>query len=589
MKKTLSLFLALVMALSLCVTAFAGNATGSTVLRLTGDAADQVVDLKSGQRLSADSSTLVRLNVLDDPSAEEYTVMLDGEKLTPDHSTSQYHFYAVPAAKKSGVATLNVSSGIGTQAAEGVSVTVKVGNTKKEVTLPADGSTNASAPTDVAVPTTDPGNDMMERVSVSSSISGVDIGVSLSTDGNLGKNGLVSIEDQYTKDTYFFSNTPEEQKFVFYFTYAVDGTTYYYKMTISRPAKSGLAIGPASVMGTKLMDASPLGVSMYDNTTKLLCSGRNFGTPVAMGVYREGVSLSRTTYATTEWSEDSNGIVYVDARYIYAARFGRYWIPTTYTTGSEKAEGLLPMNVYCSSATTANNYLNAAEALKSSEHYSSISEDAKAMMEQAVAAVKKLSDNNDLNKFMDLEGNLVSGSPKISLRDYFGAPLRGANKVEKEFNTILDLTAIFTTWGTDAELAAQQFEAYQKILNMDGGIQRAIDIQSLADRDKYQEIRQAKWDLLKTTDLEGINKILTSLNLENITPAEPQVTLGDINGDGKIDIEDVSQLVLAANGYITLSDAAQKAADVNDDGKIDIEDISQMVLFTNGYITSFTN
>lgn len=170
-------------------------------------------------------------------------------------------------------------------------------------------------------------------------------------------------------------------------------------------------------MGTKLMDASPLGVSIYDNTTKLLYSGRNFGTPVAMGVYREGVPLSKT-YATTEWSEDSNGIVYVDARNIYAARFGRYWIPTTYTTGSEKAEGLLPMNVYCSSATTANNYLNAAEALKSSGHYSSISEDAKAMMEQAVAAVKKLSDNNDLNKFMDLEGNLVSGSPKISLRDY---------------------------------------------------------------------------------------------------------------------------------------------------------------------------
>lgn len=945
MKKTLSLFLALVMALSLCVTAFAGNATGSTVLRLTGDAADQVVDLKSGQRLSADSSTLVRLNVLDDPSAEEYTVMLDGEKLTPDHSTSQYHFYAVPAAKKSGVATLNVStradvganavsiatakelaafrdrvnngettlnailtadialnksetwtpigtsdtmyagifdgnghtiSGLnvtgannglfkmtgaatiqnltisdstigdssnssllgafvgrikdsttlinchttdtvivsggavgglvggtdtanvaftltmercsnaatvsgyaisaqmgvgglvgvlrnggtikdcfntgtvtnkstngsaavgglvgsvynnsdlktpltltdvyntgsitaassGTRCAGGLvgnaawgfemtnaygtmtvkvgdsyggiivgtvqntvsvsniyselirgknadchvylndgaskmsavednkmfndtemkapnkllaklggafaedtaninkgypvlawqnaapesaaQLTVSVGGVEVPVTLPTDGSTNPSAPTDVAVPTTDPGNDMMERVSVSSSISGVDIGVSLSTDGNLGKNGLVSIEDQYTKDAYFFSNTPEEQKFVFYFTYAVDGTTYYYKMTISRPAKSGLAIGPTSVMGTKLMDASPLGVSMYDNTTKLLYSGRNFGTPVAMGVYREGVPLSKT-YATTEWSEDSTGIVYVDARNIYAARFGRYWIPTTYTTGSEKAEGLLPMNVYCSSATTANNYLNAAEVLKSSEHYSSISEDAKAMMEQAVAAVKKLSDNNDLNKFMDLEGNLVSGSPKISLRDYFGAPLRGANKVEKEFNTILDLTAIFTTWGTNAKLAAQQFEAYQKILNMAGGIQRAIDIQSLADRDKYQEIRQAKWDLLKTTDLEGINKILTSLNLENITPAEPQVTVGDINGDGKIDIKDVNQAILAANSYVTLTDKEQKAADVNGDSLIDIKDVNQLVLFANGYITSFTN
>ena len=582
MKKTLSLFLALVMALSLCTTAFAGNTAGTSVIRLTGDAADQVVDLKNGQRLSADSSTLVRLNVLDDPSAEEYTVTLDGEKLTPDHSTSQYHFYAVPAAKRSGVATLNVS----TQAAEGVSVTVKAGNTVKEVTLPTNGSTNASAPTDVAVPTTDPGNDMMERVSVSSSISGVDIGVSLSTDGNLGKNGLVSIEDQYTKDTYFFSDTPEEQKFVFYFTYAVDGTTYYYKMTISRPAKSGLAIGPTSVMGTKLMDASPLGVSMYDNTTKLLYSGRNFGTPVAMGVYREGVPLSKT-YATTEWSEDSNGIVYFDARNIYAARFGRYWIPTTYTTGSEKAEGLLPMNVYCSSATTANNYLNAAEALKSSEHYSSISEDAKAMMEQAVAAVKKLSDNNDLNKFMDLEGNLVSGSPKISLRDYFGAPLRGANKVEKEFNTILDLTAIFTTWGTNAELAAQQFEAYQKILNMAGGIQRAIDIQSLADRDTYQDIRQAKWDLLKTTDLEGINAILTSLKLDNITPAEPQVTVGDINGDGEVDIIDAGIIVQYANGINTnLSEKQLQAADVNGDGEVDIIDAGIIVQYANGIRTS---
>lgn len=582
MKKTLTLFLALVMALSLCVTAFAGNATGSTVLRLTGDAADQVVDLKSGQHLSADSSTLVRLNVLDDPGAEEYTVTLDGEKLTPDHSTSQYHFYAVPAAKRSGVATLNVS----TQAAEGVSVTVKVGNTVKEVSLPTNGSTNASAPTDVAVPTTDPGNDMMERVSVSSSISGVDIGVSLSPDGNLGKNGLVSIEDQYTKDAYFFSDTPEEQKFVFYFTYAVDGTTYYYKMTISRPAKSGLAIGPASVMGTKLMDASPLGVSMYDNTTKLLYSGRNFGTPVAMGVYREGVPLSKT-YATTEWSEDSNGIVYVDARNIYAARFGRYWIPTTYTTGSEKAEGLLPMNVYCSSATTANNYLNAAEALKSSEHYSSISEDAKAMMEQAVAAAKKLSDNNDLNKFMDLEGNLVSGSPKISLRDYFGAPLRGANKVEKDINTILDLTAIFTTWGTNAELAAQQFEAYQKILNMGGGIQRAIDIQSLADRDKYQDIRQAKWDLLKTTDLEGINKILTSLKLDKITPAEPQVTVGDIDGNGEVDIIDAGIIVQYANGINTnLSEKQLQAADVNGDGEVDIIDAGMIVQYANGIRTS---
>ena len=86
---------------------------------------------------------------------------------------------------------------------------------------------------------------------------------------------------------------------------------------------------------------------------------------------------------------------------------------------------------------------------------------------------------------------------------------------------------------------------------MNGGIHNVMDIHSTADRNKYQEIRQAKWDLLKTTDLKGINAILTSLNLDNITPAEPQVTLGDINGDREVDIIDAGMIVQYANGIRT--------------------------------------
>ena len=52
MRKPLSLLLALVLTLSLCVTAFAGSAAETTVLRLTGDAADQVVNLSDGQRVN---------------------------------------------------------------------------------------------------------------------------------------------------------------------------------------------------------------------------------------------------------------------------------------------------------------------------------------------------------------------------------------------------------------------------------------------------------------------------------------------------------------------------------------------------------
>lgn len=591
MKKTLSLFLALVMALSLCVTAFAGNATGSTVLRLAGDAADQVVDLKSGQRLSADSSTLVRLNVLNDPSAEEYTVMLDGEKLTPDHSTSQYHFYAVPAAKKSGVATLNVS----TQAAEGVSVTVKVGNTEKKVTLPADGSTNASAPTAVTVEFENPGSDAaMDRIYFDKT-EGVTLGAGFSNGAISGE--LTKLGVGYTGDQLYFYKDPKAQTQSVKAIWNDGKENHYYTITAKRAAQKGLALGQTS----SVYDANPCGAGATNGYNKdgFLKTSIGYGPYVytAQAVYLNGV-VQRTggpeLCAQPDWDslkKETGGMCFNDGNNnVCFARVGRYWLPITYTGDAGTVSGFVPIQARLGTTANVDYYIGKAQAVG----MTSVPAEAQDLLTTAINTVesnKSQFNNCGLTQNENGEYEAVSymGYSGIYYRDYFGYKPYAEALYEKEINTILDLTAIFTTWGTDAELAAQQFEAYQKILNIAGGIQRAIDIQSLADRDKYQEIRQAKWDLLKTTDLEGINKILTSLNLENITPAEPQVTVGDINGDGKIDIEDVSQLVLAANGYITLSDAAQKAADVNDDGKIDIEDISQMVLFTNGYITSFTN
>lgn len=595
MKKTLSLFLALVMALSLCVTAFAGNATGSTVLRLTGDAADQVVDLKSGQRLSADSSTLVRLNVLNDPSAEEYTVMLDGEKLTPDHSTSQYHFYAVPAAKKSGVATLNVSSGIGTQAAEGVSVTVKVGNTVKEVTLPTNGSTNASAPTAVTVEFENPGSDAaMDRIYFDKT-EGVTLGAGFSNGAISGE--LTKLGVGYTGDQLYFYKDPKAQTQSVKAIWNDGKENHYYTITAKRAAQKGLTLGQTS----SVYDANPCGAGATNGYNKdgFLKTSIGYGPYVytAQAVYLNGV-VQRTggpeLCAQPDWDslkKETSGMCFNDGNNnVCFARVGRYWLPITYTGDAGTVSGFVPIQARLGTTANVDYYIGKAQAVG----MTSVPAEAQDLLTTAINTVesnKSQFNNCGLTQNENGEYEAVSymGYSGIYYRDYFGYKPYAEALYEKEINMIMDLTAIFTTWGTDAELAAQQFEAYQKILNMDGGIQRAIDIQSLADRDKYQEIRQAKWDLLKTTDLEGINKILTSLNLENITPAEPQVTVGDINGDGKIDIEDVSQLVLAANGYITLSDTAQKAADVNDDGKIDIEDISQMVLFTNGYITSFTN
>ena len=69
--------------------------------------------------------------------------------------------------------------------------------------------------------------------------------------------------------------------------------------------------------------------------------------------------------------------------------------------------------------------------------------------------------------------------------------------------------------------------------------------------------------------------------------AMPEVVLyGDLNGDGEIDIRDVSQLVLYCNGYITLSPNTL-AADVSGDGKVTVEDIELLVQYCNELIDSF--
>lgn len=591
MKKTLSLFLALVMALSLCVTAFAGNATGSTVLRLTGDAADQVVDLKSGQHLSADSSTLVRLNVLDDPGAEEYTVTLDGEKLTPDHSTSQYHFYAVPAAKRPSVATLNVS----TQAAEGVSVTVKVGNTEKTVALPTDGSTNPSAtPTAVTVEFENPGSDAaMDRIYFNMP-KDVTLGTGLSKGVISGK--LTELNAGYTGDQLFFYKDPKDQKKPVYAIWNDGTVAHYYTITVKRAAQKGLALGQTS---SSVYDAKPreAGASNGYNEDGFLKTPSRFGPWVytAQAVYLNGV-VQRTggseLCAQPDWDslkEQSNGMYFADKDgNACFARAGRYWLPITYTGDAGTVSGFVPIQARLGTTANVDYYIGKAQVVD----MTSVPAEAQNLLTTAINTVEsnKSQFNNyglTQNKNGEYEAVSYTGYSGIYYRDYFGYQPYAEALYEKEINMIMDLTAIFTTWGTNAELAAQQFEAYQKILSMDGGIQRAIDIQSLTGRDTYQDIRQAKWDLLKTTDLEGINAILTKLGLDNITPAEPQVTLGDVDGNGEINMNDVALLIRYCNNLTTLTDKQKAAAELNGNSEINMNDAALLIRYCNNLLASF--
>ena len=396
------------------------------------------------------------------------------------------------------------------------------------------------------------------------------------------------LEKGYTANTAYFYDTPTEQALTIAVNVDENGTTRYYNVKVVYPAQSGLALGPN---GRGYQESNPGGLSSYDSSTGYISGGVEFGAMIydAMSLYTDGVSDKSDI--KPDWgalAAANNKLYYLEGTQAYFARPGYYWLSVTNGTTS----GLLPMR-----ASIPYNSVGACltAATNARTNVTTLTDDAKELMASVYNKVDgfKLYFGNIL--YLNSDGTApepgctadkIMQGTSIQARTYFGAPLYGDSLVEKELNTLLDLTDIFTTWSTNAELAEKQFEAYQKILDMDGGIHNVMDIRSTTDRDLYQKIRQAKWDLIHTTDEAGINAVLKTLGLGT---AEPQVTLGDINDDGKIDIEDVSQLVLAANGYITLSDTAQKAADVNGDGKIDIEDISQMVLFTNGYITSFTN
>lgn len=395
----------------------------------------------------------------------------------------------------------------------------------------------------------------------------------------------------YTANTAYFYDTPTEQSLTIAVNVNENGTIRYYNVKVVYPAQSGLALGPN---GKEYQESKPGSLSSYDSSTGYIYGGVEFGGVIyaAMNLYTDGVSDE--SHIKPDWgalAAANNKLYYLEGTQAYFARPGYYWLPVANGTTS----GLLPM-LASVSFDSVSACLTAAK--NAGTNATTLTDNAKELMASVYNKVNgfKLYFGNPL--YLNSDGTApepgctadkITKGTSIQARTYFGAPLYGISLVEKELNTLLDLTAIFTTWSTDADLAAQQFEAYQKILNMNGGIHNVMDIHSTANRDKYQEIRQAKWDLLKTTDLEGINAILTSLNLEQITPAEPQATLGDINNDGKIDIKDVNQAILAANSYVTLTDKEQKAADVNGDNRIDIKDVNQLVLFANGYITSFTN
>lgn len=616
MKKALSLLLAAVMALALCVTAFAGGDTGTRVY-LTGDAADEVTGLTSGQRIDAGGSTTVRLNVQSDPGAEEYTVKLDGEALKADHSTAQYHVYSLPADKLTAkTATLSVNGGVSTQAASANTLTVTVGDTPYPVNL-SGGSRDVKNLTELSLSITN-ADGGFKQIYISGE--GIKLYASWSKrSGTMsGAENFVAVSDKgFTKSDMYIYKTPKKQTQDVYITYTVGNTPYYYKLTITCPAAEGYALGAGGFSmsdkeyselkpgGTTDLEGGNYNFTYADNVYSTWIKQENSAMPLmsqigaAMAVYRDGSSLTSTSgnelsaLAQPNWDTLvlASHRLYTTAQdgpfttKLIVNRPGFYWFPVAFTYENTHLTGMLPMEARAT-AVAANDYLTAAEAAKASF---TDNEAAAKLLADAITTVTAAKDNLTSAVYVGDNGYTYTEPDDTKLaavntaRTYYGAPITGAALVEKELNILQDMAAIANA----TTLQAEKLEAYMKLMST--GVHAAVDIQSGEDRDAYQNMRQAKWNLLQAESVDALNGILDKFSLKHIgetEPEEPEVTLGDVDGDGKVTINDAGLIALYVNGYRTMNETQLKAADVTKSDGVTINDAGLIALYVNGFRSS---
>lgn len=395
------------------------------------------------------------------------------------------------------------------------------------------------------------------------------------------------LEKGYTANNAYFYDTPTEQSLTIAVNVDEGGTTRYYNVKVVYPAQSGLALGPNASIGTaNYRENAPGSLSDYDSSTGRIYGGVEFGAMIyaSMNLYTDGTAATKAI--TPVWPTGTDSLYYKDSNQAYFARPGYYWLPVTDGTTS----GLLPMRT----SIPYNNVgacLTAAETVRT--NVTTLTDDAKELMASVYNKINGFKYYFSNALYLNSDGTapepgctadkLTQGT-SIQARTYFGAPLYGITLVEKELNTLLDLTDIFTTWSTDAELAQKQFEAYQQVLNMKDGIHNVMDIHSTADRDLYQKIRQAKWDIIHAADDKAINAALNTLGLGT---TEPEVMLGDIDGNGTITLADAGLLAKYCNGLVDLTETQLAAADLNGDGSVSMMDTGLLAKYCNGLITSF--
>ncbi len=108
----------------------------------------------------------------------------------------------------------------------------------------------------------------------------------------------------------------------------------------------------------------------------------------------------------------------------------------------------------------------------------------------------------------------------------------------------------------------------------------------------YLEFAGSGYEIPGLTPAPGSapNQNPEAMPIANPDPEEelkPLVVLGDVTGNGSIDIRDASLVMQKVIGVLSLNDEQAAAADVNGDGVIDVRDVVLIIRYTLSYISSF--
>lgn len=464
-------------------------------------------------------------------------------------------------------------------------LTVSVGGVEKPVTLPADGSTSAASPTAVTVEFENPGEDaVMDRIYFTDLAEGVSLGTGLNKDSGSITGALTQLDAGYTGDQMYFYKTPAAitnlQQVKAAWTDG-EGTTRYYNIKVTRAAQSGYALefGVTS-MGN---ESAPIGVNSYVSGSEYLSA--IYASYAYLALYKDGKNVKGNIKPS--FPTDTTGLYYSDAggTNIYFARPGRYWVPVSAEQGGTTYTGSAPILVTWA-LNALNGHLDEARAVQSDESFAALPENLRTQFNAVVERLTAAAKGNISAKVMLTAAGTIAGADEtatdIQARDLGGKQLFSERLLEADECALQDLMAIIAAYKTDKTMGQYQMEAYEKIAAL--GLCSFTEVTSLAEKEMYSAYKQAKWDVIHAADLTAINAILTGLKLEAITPAEPEVMLGDINGDGQITLKDATLLLQHVNEIITLTAEQLAAADINGDGQITLKDATLLLQFVNEII-----